>query len=278
MIVLGWWYLAATGAGTRSRGTRGASTQRHVALQDRGAELAAARDADAEPREAAVDDPAGQLLWASPTAGAPISLAYVPAGRSVLCTLGRRCWRPTPKAKKFSPPSGPGARRDGAARVAHRRQARRARAALITVVAGSDGALDVCVRSGAGRAVGRRRDRSAACPTRSGATSTGRPFAVAGNRAWFHAARRRGRHPAARLSRAPRSWRPNSSPPPASRRRWPATSKRSSPQPTPTARRRFCVEPQFLPPAATTSSKAKPTPLRDALAVARFVARQPPSP
>ena len=37
--------------------------------------------------EQLVDDPAGQLLWAAPTAGPPISLAYVPAGAQCLIHL-----------------------------------------------------------------------------------------------------------------------------------------------------------------------------------------------
>jgi hypothetical protein len=46
-----------------------------------------AADAVAEAPESIIDDPTGQLLWAPPASGPPISLAYVPAGTQCLIHL-----------------------------------------------------------------------------------------------------------------------------------------------------------------------------------------------
>lgn len=57
--------------------------------------------------EVVVDDPAGEFLWASPTSGGPISLAYVPAGTQCLVYLRPAAIAAHPEGEKVLAALGP---------------------------------------------------------------------------------------------------------------------------------------------------------------------------
>ena len=61
--------------------------------------------------EGAVDDPAGTLLWASPTEGAPISLAWMPAGAQCIVHLRPRQLASHSEGEKILEALGPWGRR-----------------------------------------------------------------------------------------------------------------------------------------------------------------------
>ena len=79
-----------TSRGNSSRSTASRSDTAPSAPQSREAPVrpvAETPTTDSTAAEQVVDDPKGELLWASPTAGEPLSLAYIPAGTQCLIHL-----------------------------------------------------------------------------------------------------------------------------------------------------------------------------------------------
>jgi hypothetical protein len=101
----------------------------------------------AAPREQIVDDPRGELLWASPTAGPPISLAYVPAGTQCLIHFRPALINAHPEHERIFAALGPWWE---AARIrlmtAGRRSVERSESMLIAFVIRADGQLDAAMR------------------------------------------------------------------------------------------------------------------------------------
>jgi hypothetical protein len=64
-------------------------------------------EAESFTAEQAVDDPKGELLWVSPTDGAPISLAYAPAGTQCLVYLRPAAALATPNGERLLAALGP---------------------------------------------------------------------------------------------------------------------------------------------------------------------------
>ncbi len=98
-------------------------------------------------REQIVDDPQGELLWASPTAGEPLSLAYVPAGTQCLIHLRPALLASHPEGERVLAALGPW----GQSVVKQLETMTNAEFAdiqslLIAVVVNADGELDACLR------------------------------------------------------------------------------------------------------------------------------------
>ena len=99
-------------------------------------------------REQAVDDPAGELLWASPTAGEPLSLAYVPAGTQCLIHVRPALLASHPEGERVLAALGPW----GQSMVTQLETALGAELAdieslLVAIVVSADGKLDACLRA-----------------------------------------------------------------------------------------------------------------------------------
>jgi hypothetical protein len=98
-------------------------------------------------REQVVDDPKGELLWASPTAGPPISLAYVPAGTQCLIHFRPALINAHPEHERIFAALGPWWE---AARIrlmtAGRRSVEHSESMLVAFVIRADGQLDAAMR------------------------------------------------------------------------------------------------------------------------------------
>ncbi len=159
--------------------------ERRKALQGTPAADPTADRASNEGREQLVEDPAGKLLWISPTEGQPIPLAYVPAGTQCLVHLRPAALAAHPEGEKALAALGPW----GAGAVAQLESLTGAslaeiNAVLVSVVVARDGSLDACLKvmllepwSDAELA----RRRSDARPH----DSDGRAYLADGDRAWF---------------------------------------------------------------------------------------------
>jgi hypothetical protein len=135
--------------------------------------------------EVVIDDPKGELLWASPTAGESIDLAFVPAGTQCLIHV-----RP---AKLFESPEGQRAMASlgpwGESAVAQLREALGAELSdveslLISVVVDGAGKLDAGLRAELG-AKWTDDDLAARFPDGSRATLGHQTYLVVGDRAYF---------------------------------------------------------------------------------------------
>jgi len=99
-------------------------------------------------REQVVDDPSGELLWASPTAGPPLSLAHVPAGAQCLIYLRPALIASHPEGKRVIAALGPW----GRAVLSRLRESLGSEPAevnslLTAIVVGPQGQLDASLRA-----------------------------------------------------------------------------------------------------------------------------------
>jgi hypothetical protein len=103
--------------------------------------------AGGDSQEVVVDDPHGQLLWASPTQGGPISLAYVPAGAQCLVHLRPAMLTANGEGEKALAALGPWGR-DAAAQFESLAGAPLAQmdSVLASIVGARDGKFEVCLR------------------------------------------------------------------------------------------------------------------------------------
>jgi hypothetical protein len=99
-------------------------------------------------REQVVDDPKGELLWISPTQGAPLSLAYVPAGTQCLVHLRPALIAAHPEGERVLAALGPWGQ-DALARLRTMLGVELAEvdSLLIAVIISPDGQLDACFRA-----------------------------------------------------------------------------------------------------------------------------------
>jgi hypothetical protein len=97
--------------------------------------------------EEIVDDPAGTLLWASPTAGPPISLAYVPSGTQCLVYFQVAKFVAHAERPKVYAALGPWGR-EQASRLVNLTATHLGAvdSVLLAISAGSDGSLDAAAR------------------------------------------------------------------------------------------------------------------------------------
>lgn len=107
-----------------------------------------ATTAEPTPPEQVVDDPADELLWASPTAGEPLSLAYVPAGTQCLIHVRPALVAAQPEGVRVLAALGPW----GQSVVAQLKVALNAKLAdveslLVAIIVAADGKLDACLRA-----------------------------------------------------------------------------------------------------------------------------------
>jgi hypothetical protein len=98
--------------------------------------------------EMIVEDSGGELLWTSPTAGPPISLAFVPAGTQCLIQLRPALLAAHPECERILAALGPWGQ-DAAIRLRTLTGAEMAEleSLLVAVVVRADGELDVSVRA-----------------------------------------------------------------------------------------------------------------------------------
>lgn len=110
----GWLYVRARLAADRAAMEQRAASE-EVKLAEaavarakaEAAERLAARHAEPTGREQVVDDPDGQLLWASPTAGEPISLSFLPSGTQCLLHFRPALFASHPESEKVLASLGP---------------------------------------------------------------------------------------------------------------------------------------------------------------------------
>jgi hypothetical protein len=136
-------------------------------------------------REQVVDDATGKLLWASPTAGPSISMAYVPAGSLCLAYLRPAKLAAHPEGEKVLAALGPwgvNARTEFEALAGAKLE--EMDAALISLVVARDGSIDASLRIEPGtpwdQAVFAKR-----FPAARQETQGNRSYFVDGKRAWF---------------------------------------------------------------------------------------------
>jgi hypothetical protein len=103
---------------------------------------------DATVIEEVVDDPKGELLWASPTAGKPLSLAYIPAGTQCLFHLRPALLASHPEGERVLAALGPW----GQSILAQLKSTLNAELAdvnslLVAVIVTPDGKLDASLRA-----------------------------------------------------------------------------------------------------------------------------------
>ena len=159
-------------------GRQFAAQQAAVAVQSGNASAAAAD-------EQVVEDSDGRLLWASPTAGAPISLSYVPAGTQCLVSLRLAALAGHPEGEKILAALGPW----GMGAVARLETIVGAKfaeidAVLVSIVVSRDRSLDACLRV---EMHGPWDDAELARrqPDAQTLESGGLAYLAAGDRAWF---------------------------------------------------------------------------------------------
>jgi hypothetical protein len=98
-------------------------------------------------REQIVDDAKGSLLWASPTQGAPISLAYVPAGTLCLAYVRPAQLAAHPEGEKVLAALGPwGVKARAGFETLAGAKLEEIDAALVSLVAARDGSIDASLR------------------------------------------------------------------------------------------------------------------------------------
>jgi hypothetical protein len=110
----GWLYVRARYAADRAAQAQRAASeevkQAEAAVARAKAEAAerlAARQAEPTGREQVVDDPDGQLLWASPTEGSPIPISFTPAGAQCLLHFRPALFASHPESEKVLASLGP---------------------------------------------------------------------------------------------------------------------------------------------------------------------------
>jgi len=109
--------------------------------------LAAISAASTAELEQIVDDPEGSLLWASPTAGPPIAMAYVPAGTQCLIYLRPAQLADHPEGEKVLAALGPwGAEARAQLETLAGAKLNEMDVALVSLVVARDGSIDATLR------------------------------------------------------------------------------------------------------------------------------------
>ena len=141
--------------------------------------------ADGNAAEQLVDDPQGTLLWASPTAGAPLSLAYMPAGVQCLVHLRPALVAAHPEGEKVLAALGPWGQ-DAAARLKELTTADFAEveSVLVGVVPNKAAELDASLRVTL-RAPWTAAELAQRLPSGRDAIHAEQPYRVVGDRAYF---------------------------------------------------------------------------------------------
>jgi hypothetical protein len=158
-------------------------------VDSKASEIAGAADSSLAGNELVVDDPQGELIWASPTAGSAIDLAYVPAGTQCLIHLRPAALLESPDGERVLAALGPWGQA-AADRLQNLLSAELSEvdSLLIAVVVGGDGALDACIRAKF-HAPWSETDLAARIPNGSPETINSHSYRRAGDRAYFLPAR-----------------------------------------------------------------------------------------
>lgn len=137
--------------------------------------------ASAERPEQVVDDSAGTLLWASPTVGAPPSLAYIPGGAQCLLHIRPAMLAAHPEGERILAALGPwGAAVVGRLQSELHAELNEIDALLVAIVVGPDGQLDATLR-----ATFFQPQAESRLPADQRASGGERNFTVADGRAFF---------------------------------------------------------------------------------------------
>jgi hypothetical protein len=136
-------------------------------------------------REQVVDDATGKLLWASPTAGPPISMAYVPAGTQCLIYLRPAQLAAHPEGEKVLAALGPwGAEARAQLESLAGVKLEEIDAALISLVVARDGSIDASLRAEP-VASWDEAELARRLPSGRAERQDERSYVVNGKRAWF---------------------------------------------------------------------------------------------
>jgi hypothetical protein len=149
------------------------------------ASAAGAGKATAVEREQVVDDADGSLLWASPTDGPPISMAYVPAGTQCLIYLRPAQLAAHPEGEKVLAALGPwGAEARAQFEDLAGVKLDEIDAALISLVVARDGSIDASLRAEP-VASWDEAELARRLPSGRAERQDERSYVVDGKRAWF---------------------------------------------------------------------------------------------